>query len=88
LRAARSYHRGDQYGFGRFNVLYQAAILAHYTSDAHVPLHAVVNYTGQLTSQPSRIRNERSPHANLVDNLHERCPFRSSERTASRPQPL
>jgi predicted AlkP superfamily phosphohydrolase/phosphomutase len=28
-----------------------AAILGHYVSDAHVPLHAVVNYNGQNTGQ-------------------------------------
>lgn len=33
------------------NIVYYAAILAHYVSDAHVPLHAVVNYNGQLTMQ-------------------------------------
>jgi hypothetical protein len=28
-----------------------AAVIAHYVSDAHVPLHAVVNYDGQETGQ-------------------------------------
>lgn len=32
-------------------VLRQAAILGHYSGDAHVPLHAAVNYDGQLTGQ-------------------------------------
>ena len=32
--------------------LEKAAILGHYVADAHVPLHAVVNYDGQLTQQP------------------------------------
>ena len=31
--------------------LTMAAVLSHYTGDAHVPLHAVVNYDGQLTGQ-------------------------------------
>lgn len=31
-------------------VLY-SAVLAHYVADGHVPLHAVVNYDGQLTNQ-------------------------------------
>lgn len=31
--------------------LEKAAILGHYVADAHVPLHAVVNYDGQLTQQ-------------------------------------
>jgi hypothetical protein len=29
----------------------KAAVLGHYVADAHVPLHAVVNYDGQLTRQ-------------------------------------
>lgn len=33
------------------NVVLFSAILAHYISDGHVPLHAVVNYDGQLTNQ-------------------------------------
>jgi hypothetical protein len=32
-------------------VLERAAVLGHYVGDAHVPLHAVVNYDGQLTGQ-------------------------------------
>jgi hypothetical protein len=32
-------------------VLERAAILGHYAADAHVPLHAVTNYDGQLTGQ-------------------------------------
>jgi predicted AlkP superfamily phosphohydrolase/phosphomutase len=32
-------------------VLERAAILGHYVGDAHVPLHAAVNYDGQLTGQ-------------------------------------
>ena len=37
--------------FGQFNIVFFAAALAHYVSDAHVPFHAVVNYDGQLTGQ-------------------------------------
>jgi hypothetical protein len=33
------------------NIVLFAAIIAHYVSDGHVPLHAVVNYDGQLTDQ-------------------------------------
>ena len=33
------------------NIVYYAAILTHYVSDGHVPLHSVVNYDGQLTNQ-------------------------------------
>ena len=37
--------------FGRFDILFYAAWLAHYVSDAFVPLHTVVNHDGQLTGQ-------------------------------------
>lgn len=33
-------------------ILETSAILAHYAADAHVPLHAVVNYDGKETGQP------------------------------------
>jgi hypothetical protein len=33
------------------NARFFAAALSHYVADAHVPLHAVVNYDGQLTDQ-------------------------------------
>lgn len=33
------------------NVKFLTAVLSHYVADAHVPLHAVVNYDGQLTNQ-------------------------------------
>jgi hypothetical protein len=49
-RAFESYERRGP--FGRFDVLFYAAWLTHYVSDAHVPFHAVVNYDGQLTGQP------------------------------------
>ncbi len=32
-------------------ILEQAAVLGHYVGDAHVPLHAVLNYDGQLSGQ-------------------------------------
>jgi hypothetical protein len=35
----------------RDSVLFYAADLAHYISDAHVPLHTTTNYDGQLTGQ-------------------------------------
>lgn len=34
------------------NIALYAAVLTHYVSDGHVPLHAVKNYDGQLTGQP------------------------------------
>lgn len=33
------------------NIVLYAAVLAHYVSDGHVPLHSVINYDGQLTNQ-------------------------------------
>jgi hypothetical protein len=41
-------------GFGpnaHIDVILFSAWLAHYTADAHVPLHGVANYDGQLTKQ-------------------------------------
>ncbi|MGE0593167.1 MAG: hypothetical protein AB7G23_17510 [Vicinamibacterales bacterium] len=51
--------------FGAFDIVLFAATLAHYVSDAHVPLHAVVNYDGQLTGQ-------RGVHARFESFLFER----------------
>ena len=33
------------------NIVLFAAVMTHYVSDGHVPLHAVVNYNGQVTGQ-------------------------------------
>lgn len=35
----------------RDSIVFYAADLAHYISDAHVPLHTTINYDGQLTDQ-------------------------------------
>lgn len=37
--------------FAKFDIIFYSATLAHYTSDAHVPFHAVWNYDGQYTQQ-------------------------------------
>jgi hypothetical protein len=37
--------------YARENIKFFSSVLAHYVSDAHVPLHAVLNYDGQLTGQ-------------------------------------
>ena len=37
--------------FSRDEVQFFAAVVAHYVSDAQVPLHAISNYNGQLTGQ-------------------------------------
>jgi hypothetical protein len=41
----------DRGAFGRFDVLFFSAWLAHYASDAYVPFHAVEDYDGQSTGQ-------------------------------------
>lgn len=38
-------------GYGLENIKFLSAVLAHYVEDGHVPLHAVLNYDGQLTGQ-------------------------------------
>jgi hypothetical protein len=50
-REFESLKRQPPPGYATDNIVLYAAILAHYVSDGHVPLHAVVNYNGQLTGQ-------------------------------------
>ena len=50
-REFESLKRQPAPGFAVDNIVLHAAILAHYVSDGHVPLHAVVNYNGQVTGQ-------------------------------------
>jgi len=38
-------------GYALENIKFFTAVLSHYAADAHVPLHAVLNYDGQLTGQ-------------------------------------
>lgn len=38
-------------GYARDNIMLFSPIIAHYVSDAHVPLHSALNYDGQLTRQ-------------------------------------
>jgi hypothetical protein len=47
------------------NIVFYAAVLAHYVGDAHVPLHAVVNYDGQNS-------NQRGVHGRWESDLFER----------------
>lgn len=51
LRRAFDQHPRDVPGYALENVKFFSAVLAHYVSDGHVPLHAVKNYDGQLTGQ-------------------------------------
>jgi hypothetical protein len=62
-RAFQDYARRGAYG--QFDIVFFAASLAHYTSDAHVPFHAVINYNGQLTGQ-------NGIHARFESTLFER----------------
>ncbi len=47
------------------NIVLYAAVLTHYVSDGHVPLHAVKNYDGQLSGQPGA-------HSRFETELFER----------------
>src|SRR5688572_19819434 len=51
LREFESLKRPAPPGYAAENIALYSAVLAHYVSDGHVPLHAVVNYNGQLTGQ-------------------------------------
>lgn len=50
-REFESLKRTPPPGYAADNIVLYSAVLAHYISDGHVPLHAVVNYNGQLTGQ-------------------------------------
>ncbi len=50
-REFEALQRATPPGYTLDNIALFAAVLAHYVSDGHVPLHAVVNYNGQLTGQ-------------------------------------
>ena len=75
-RAFEAYGRRGP--FGQFDIVYLAATLAHYVSDAHVPFHAVVNYDGQLTGQ-------NGIHGRFESALFER--FRNQLTIAPKPIP-
>lgn len=60
------------------NIALYAAVLTHYVSDGHVPLHAVKNYDGQLTGQPGA-------HDRFEKDLPER--FTASLPGAPAPRP-
>jgi hypothetical protein len=59
------------------DVAFFSAILSHYVADGHVPLHAVVNYDGQLTEQ-------HGVHARWESELFDR--FRA--RLVLKPSPV
>lgn len=77
VREFESLKRPSPPGYALDNIVLFSAVLAHYVSDGHVPLHAVVNYNGQLTGQ---------------DGVHSRWEAELFERNRSRltiaPPPL
>lgn len=48
------------------NIAFYAAVMSHYIGDAHVPLHSIVNYDGQLT-------NQRGVHGRWESELFDRA---------------
>lgn len=60
------------------NIALYSAVLTHYVSDGHVPLHAVKNYDGQLTGQPGA-------HDRFEKDLPERYPTGYTIAPAPRP---
>jgi hypothetical protein len=51
VREFESLKRTPPPGYATDNIVLFAAVIAHYVSDGHVPLHSVVNYNGQMTGQ-------------------------------------
>jgi hypothetical protein len=49
IRGFEAVHKNGPYAYS--DVRFFSAIIGHYAADAHVPLHAVLNYNGQLTGQ-------------------------------------
>lgn len=49
IRGFEALHKNGQYA--QSDIRFFSAIIGHYVADSHVPLHAVLNYNGQLTGQ-------------------------------------
>lgn len=49
IRGFDQVHKNGQYAYS--DIRFFSAIIGHYVADSHVPLHAVLNYNGQLTGQ-------------------------------------
>jgi hypothetical protein len=49
VRGFQALRKNGQYA--QSDIRFFSAIIGHYVADAHVPLHAVLNYNGQLTGQ-------------------------------------
>ncbi len=50
-REFESLNRRTPPGYALDNIVLYAAVMTHYISDGHVPLHSVINYDGQLSDQ-------------------------------------
>jgi hypothetical protein len=74
LTKAFDEQKTSSYGFE--NMKFFAAVISHYVADAHVPLHAVKNYDGQLT-------NQHGVHSRFEAELFRR--FESKVTIAPRP---
>lgn len=61
------------------DVVFFAAVMSHYIGDAHVPLHAVVNYDGQNS-------NQRGVHSRWESELFDRTRARLTVAPAAPPQ--
>ena len=66
--------------YGPGNAVLFAAVMSHYIQDAHQPLHASVNYDGQLTGNPGI-------HSRFESTLFERFQSRLTIRPAP-PSPI
>jgi hypothetical protein len=64
-REFESLKRPSPPGYALDNIVLFSAIMTHYISDGHVPLHSVINYDGQLT-------NQRGIHSRWESELFER----------------
>jgi hypothetical protein len=62
------------------NIAFYAAVMSHYIGDAHVPLHSIVNYDGQLT-------NQRGVHGRWESELFDRTRKRIAVAPAA-PRPV
>ncbi|MEZ5292996.1 MAG: hypothetical protein R2745_18085 [Vicinamibacterales bacterium] len=80
-RAFRSLGRPSPSPYVLDDIALYSAILAHYVSDGHVPLHAVKNYDGQLTGQPGA-------HSRFEAELFERYAAELTVVPAPRPPVL
>jgi hypothetical protein len=64
-REFESLKRENAPSYVQDNIAFYATVMGHYVGDAHVPLHAVVNYDGQVT-------NQRGIHGRWESDLFDR----------------